>query len=89
MSSVFERVRHVFIDHLGVHEDQVQETTTFDELGVDSLDQVELVIRIEDEFAGDRPGDGAQLEISDDEAKSIRTIHDIVQYLKSRGIEDR
>lgn len=88
-TTVYDRVRHIFVDLLGVHEDQVQLTTSFEDLNVDSLDLVEIVIRIEDEFAGEHEGAGKQFEISDEQAKGIRTVRDTVEYLKSRGIQDR
>ncbi len=89
MSTVLERVRRILVDLLGVNEARLRPTTTFAELDVDSLDLVEIVIRFEEEFAGEDSGGGGQFEISDEQAKGIATVGDAVDYLKSRGIQDR
>jgi acyl carrier protein len=89
MSTVFERVRQILVDLLGVSDAQVLPTTSFKDLSVDSLDLVEIVIRIEDEFAGEYESGGKKFEITDEEAKNIKTIGDVVDYLKSAGIEDQ
>ena len=85
MPTVFERVRKIIVEQLGVEEDEVVPTASFvDDLNADSLDLVELIMTIEEEFgSGDRP-----IEISDEDAEKIVTVQDAVDYIKDRGIED-
>jgi acyl carrier protein len=85
MATIFERVRKVAVVQLGVEEDQVVPRASFvDDLNADSLDLVELIIALEEEFSdGER-----KLEISDEEAEAIRTVQDAVNYLGSKGIKD-
>jgi acyl carrier protein len=75
MADVLERVTKIIVDRLGVDESQVTLEASFKEdLGADSLDVVELVMELEDEF---------DMEISDDEAEKIVTVGDAVNYIKS------
>ena len=68
------QVKHVVSKKLGVEESKVKETSNLaDDLGADSLDTVELVIELEEEFA---------CEIPDEVAENIKTIQDIINYLK-------
>ncbi len=89
MASVFDRVRTILVDLVGVNEAEIKPTTTFQELDLDSLDMVEFVMRIEDEFAGEYERGGKRFEITDEEAKKIQTVDDAVAYIKTAGIEDR
>ena len=85
MATVFERVRKIIVDQLGVEEDQVVPSASFvDDLNADSLDLVELIMSMEEEFSND----GKTLEISDEDAEKIATVQDAVDYLKDLGIED-
>ncbi|MCS7295465.1 MAG: acyl carrier protein [Chloroflexota bacterium] len=85
MATVFERVRAIVCEQLGVEEDQVTPTTSFvEDLNADSLDLVELIMALEEEF-----GDEAQIEISDEDAEKIVTVQDAVDYLKEHGVEDK
>ena len=85
MASVFERVRTLIVEQLGVEEDQVVPSASFvDDLNADSLDLVELIMSIEEEFSKD----GATLEISDEDAEKIVAVQDAVDYLKDLGVED-
>ncbi|MFH9005878.1 acyl carrier protein [Streptomyces afghaniensis] len=88
MATVLDRVRQILVSHLGVDDGQVTASTSFKELGMDSLDLVEVVIRFEEEFA-DEADDSGQFEITDEQAKQITTVDAAVTYLKSRGIQDR
>jgi acyl carrier protein len=88
MATVFQRVQQIVVELIGVNEAQVEPTTSFKDLNVDSLDLVEIVIRFEEEFAGETAG-GEEFEITDDQLKQIATVGDAVEYLKSRGIQDR
>ncbi|BAY62231.1 acyl carrier protein [Calothrix brevissima NIES-22] len=70
---VFEKVKAVVVDQLGVEADKVIPTATFiDDLGADSLDIVELVMAFEEEF---------DIEIPDEEAEKILTVQDAVKYI--------
>ena len=85
MATVYERVKSIVVDKLGVEEADVTEEASFVEnLNADSLDLVELIMAFEEEFS---TGD-SQLEISDEDAGSIATITDVVSYLKAHGVED-
>ena len=85
MTTVFERVRTLIVEQLGVEEDQVVPSASFvDDLNADSLDLVELIMSMEEEFSKD----GATLEISDEDAEKIVTVQDAVDYLKDLGVED-
>lgn len=75
MSEMFDRVKAIIVDRLGVDEDKVKLESSFKEdLGADSLDVVELVMELEDEF---------DLEISDEDAEKINTVGDVVRYIES------
>lgn len=85
MTTVYDRVKSIVVDKLGVEEDEVTETASFIEnLDADSLDLVELIMAFEEEFSS---GD-AQLEISDEDAANIATVSDAVSYLKEHGVQD-
>jgi acyl carrier protein len=75
MSDVFVRVQKIIVDRLGVTESDVTLEASFKEdLGADSLDVVELVMELEDEF---------DLEISDEDAEKITTVGEVVNYIQS------
>lgn len=85
MTTVYDRVKSIVVDKLGVEEDAVTETASFIEnLNADSLDLVELIMAFEEEFSSD----DAQLEISDEDAANIVTVSDAVHYLKEHGVQD-
>jgi acyl carrier protein len=72
-TEIFDRVKKIIINHLGVEEAKVNETANFiDDLGADSLDQVELVMAFEEEFG---------IEIPDDAAEKITTVSSAVKYI--------
>ncbi len=76
-ADVLERVRKVTVEELGVKEEEVTDTASFTEdLGADSLDVVELVMALEDEFG---------IEIPDDEVGNIKTVGDAVKYIESKS----
>jgi acyl carrier protein len=75
MSDKLDRVKRIVIDRLGVEESEVTLEASFkDDLGADSLDVVELVMELEDEF---------DLEISDEDAEKITTVGEVVKYIQS------
>ena len=75
MSSVEERVKKIVVEQLGVKEEEVKEDASFvDDLGADSLDTVELVMALEEEF---------ETEIPDEEAEKITTVQLAVDYINS------
>jgi len=85
VTTVFERVRGLIVEQLGVEQDQVVPSASFvDDLNADSLDLVELIMSMEEEFSKD----GRTLEISDEDAEKIVTVQDAVDYLKDLGVED-
>ncbi|MCW0181739.1 acyl carrier protein [Zavarzinia aquatilis] len=74
MSDIAERVKKIVVEHLGVDEDKVVETASFiDDLGADSLDQVELVMAFEEEFG---------VEIPDSAAEKIQTVKDAISFIQ-------
>ena len=85
MASIFERVRDLVTEQLGVEEDEVVIGASFiDDLNADSLDHVELIMSFEEEFSTDEN----TLEISDEDAEKIRTVQDAVDHLKEAGVEE-
>lgn len=85
MPTVFERVKKIVVDQLGVDEEEVVPTANFvDDLGADSLDLVELVMSLEEEFSEE----GQKVEISDEDAEKIATVQDAIDYIHDRGIKD-
>jgi acyl carrier protein len=72
---VFEKVKKIIIEQLGVEEEDItMESSFIDDLGADSLDIVELIMALEEEF---------DLEIPDSEAEKIQSVGDAVEYIKS------
>ena len=75
MSEVFNRVKEIIVEQLDVEEDTITMEASFrDDLEADSLDVVELVMELEDEF---------EIEIADEEAENINTVGDAVQYIEN------
>lgn len=74
VASVYDRVKKVIVEQLGVDEEEVTPKASFtDDLGADSLDNVELVMALEQEF---------NLEIPDEDAEKISTVSDAVNYIQ-------
>ena len=85
MPTVFERLRKIVVDQLGVDDDQVVPEASFvDDLNADSLDLVELTMAIEEEFSDDN----REIRISDEDAEKLKTVKDALDYIKELGIED-
>lgn len=76
MSTTFERVKKVVVDRLKVSDDEVTESASFvDDLGADSLDVVDLVMGLEEEF---------DIEIPDEDAEKIQTVEQAVAYIDQK-----
>lgn len=72
---VFDRIKQIIADQLGVDEDEiVPEASFIDDLGADSLDIVELIMAFEEEF---------DIEIPDEDAEKIKTVQDTLDYIKN------
>ncbi len=77
MEALSARVHSIVTDQLGVDKDSLRpEANLLDDLGADSLDVVELVMALEEEFS---------IEVPDDDVENIRTVGDIVQYIEARA----
>ncbi|MDP3937816.1 MAG: acyl carrier protein [Deltaproteobacteria bacterium] len=75
--AIEERVKEIIVEQLGVNEEEViPEASFIDDLGADSLDIVELVMAMEEEF---------DMEIPDEDAEKIQTIQDAINYIKAKG----
>ena len=73
MSTIEERVKKIVVEQLGVKEEEATANASFvDDLGADSLDTVELVMALEEEF---------ECEIPDEEAEKIRTVQQAIEYV--------
>ncbi|MFC1584426.1 acyl carrier protein [Fibrobacterota bacterium] len=71
-----EKITKVIVDKLGVKEEQVNPDATFvDDLGADSLDQVELIMALEDAF---------DIEIPDEEAEKLKKVSDVIDYVQNK-----
>ena len=85
MATVYDRVKNVVVDRLGVEEGSITMEASFvDDLNADSLDLVELIMAFEEEFSTD----ALTLKISDEDAEQIRTIQNAVDFIKSKGVSD-
>ena len=77
MASVEEKVKHIIVEQLGIDEDEVKAEASFvDDLGADSLDVVELVMALEEEFG---------MEISDEDAEKLSTVKSAIEYIQSHA----
>ena len=85
MATVFERVRKIIVEQLGVDDNDVTPQTSFvDDLNADSLDLVELIMAMEEEFSKEGKG----MEISDEDAEKLATVQDAVNYIVEQGIAE-
>ncbi len=85
MATIFERIKKIVVEQLGVDEADVVPTASFvEDLGADSLDLVELMMSLEEEFSGE----SRKVEIPDEAAERILTIQDAVDYIRDQGMED-
>ena len=76
---MFEKIKELIVENLGVEENQVTLEASFsDDLGADSLDLFELVMAFEEEYG---------IEIPAEDLEKIATVGDIIEYMKSKGVE--
>jgi acyl carrier protein len=76
VGDIAERVKRIIVEQLGVSEEEVTPEASFiEDLGADSLDIVELVMALEEEY---------DMEISDEDAEKIQTVNDVINYVKER-----
>jgi len=85
VATVFERVKKIVVEQLGVEDNEVVSSASFvDDLGADSLDLVELVMSLEEEFSNP----SRKIEIPDEDAEKIVTVQNAVEYITDLGIKD-
>ncbi len=85
MATIFERVKKIVVEQLGVEEQEVVPSANFvDDLGADSLDLVELIMSLEEEFTNP----AQKVEIPDEDAEKIVSVQNTIDYIKDLGIED-
>ncbi len=86
MATIFERIKTIVVEQLGVKDEEVLPTASFvDDLGADSLDLVELIMSLEEAFSNP----SRKVEIPDEDAEKIETVQDAVDYIKEQGVEDK
>lgn len=73
--AIFDKVKEIIVDQLGVEEDEVTMDTSFEDLNADSLDIVELIMALEEEF---------DIEIPDEDAEKLTTVRAAVEYIKEK-----
>ena len=85
MAIIFEKLKEIIVEQLGVEESEVTPEVSFTEdLNADSLDLIELITAIEEEFSTPE----MRLEIPDEDAENIKTVQDAIDYLRDHGIKD-
>lgn len=73
--SIFDKIKAIVVEQLGVDEDEVTMETSFEDLNADSLDVVELIMALEEEF---------DIEIPDEDAEKLTTVGAAVEYIRER-----
>ena len=76
--SVYDKIKGIVAEQLGVEEEDIKEETSFDDLNADSLDIVELIMALEEEF---------DLEIPDEDAEKLTSVGAAVEYVKNKQKE--
>ncbi len=85
MATIFEKLKEIIVEQLGVEESEVTPEVSFaEDLNADSLDLIELITAIEEEFSTTE----MRLEIPDEDAENIKTVQDAIDYLRDHGIKD-
>ena len=84
MASMFDKIKAIVVEQLGVEEKDVVPTASFvEDLGADSLDLVELIMSLEEAFTTP----DKKVEIPDEAAEKIVTVQDAMDYIKAQGVE--
>ena len=84
MASMFDKIKAIVVEQLGVEEKDVVPTASFvEDLGADSLDLVELIMSLEEAFTTPEK----KVEIPDEAAEKIVTVQDAMDYIKAQGVE--
>jgi len=85
VATILERLKKIIVEQLGTEEEEVVPTANFvDDLGADSLDLVELIMSLEEEFSTP----SQKIEIPDEDAEKIRTVQNAIDYIQDFGVED-
>jgi len=85
MATIFEKLKGIVVEQLGADENEVTQEASFTEdLNADSLDLIELITAVEEEFS--TPTN--RLEIPDEDAENIKTVQDAIDYLRDHGVGD-
>ena len=85
MATIFDRLKKIIVEQLGVDEKEVVPAASFvDDLGADSLDLVELIMTVEEKFSNPT----RKVEIPDEDAEKLSTVQDAVDYLRDLGVEE-
>ena len=85
VATIFVRVKKIIVEQLGVNEEEAVPSANFvDDLGADSLDLVELIMSLEEEFSNS----SQKVEIPDEDAEKIVTVQDAVDYIKDLSVPD-
>lgn len=85
MATILERLKRIIVEQLGAEDKEIVPSASFaDDLGADSLDLVELIMSIEEEFSNP----SRKIEIPDNDAQNILTVQNAVDYIKGLGIQD-
>jgi len=85
VTTIYDRLKKIVVEQLGVEPEEVTASASFaEDLNADSLDLVELIMALEEEFSTPE----AKIEIPDEDAPNIKTVQDAIDYLKERGVED-
>jgi len=86
LATIFERLKTIIVEQLGVEDEEVVPSANFiDDLGADSLDLVELIMTVEEEFSNPT----RKIEIPDEDAAKMTTVQEAVDYLRELGVEDK
>ncbi|HEY93169.1 MAG TPA: acyl carrier protein [Dehalococcoidia bacterium] len=84
MATILERIKKIAVEQLGVTDEEVVPSASFvDDLGADSLDLVELIMSLEEEFSDP----SRKIEIPDEDAEKIVTVQDAIDYLTDLAVE--
>ena len=85
MATVLERIKKVAAEQLGVEESEIKPESSFvEDLGADSLDLVELIMALEEEFSTPEK----KIEIPDEDSEKLATVQNAIDYIKNLGVSD-